>query len=390
MSLTARLGMGLRWCAIAAVFLTTAELFARVDDWVTWGAPLLSPYNHDRLLMHDSLGIRGRPGYRYEKWRMNNEGFRGADMSLTTAPGRVRVVVIGASETFGLYESEGREYPARLQTLLDSIAPGRFDVINVGLPGMSLSAMVPYYRNLVARLNPRYVLIYPSPSFYLEVTPLPAVYTPPRVDPRVAGAATRRWPPPRDFFESRLGAKGRDVLKELIPPSLVTAYREWRLRRLRAGQEPGWVWQSVPEDRMAILREHLERLIPSIRATGAEVVLLTHTNRFIGAPGAAAGPDRRHLVNLIAAYYPRATEHVMVAVDSAANTIIRQVAQAEGAPVVEVEGRIPPGGADFADYAHFTDAGADAMARILADGLLRLERPDSLSVGAGQRAPGRP
>jgi hypothetical protein len=385
MSLAHRLGTGLRWLTITVVFFATAELFVRLDDWLMWHAPVLAPYNNDRLLIHDSLGIRGRPGYRYEKWRMNNEGFRGADMAIAPDPGRTRVAVLGASETFGLHESEGHEYPVRMQVLLDSIAPGRFEVINVGLPGLSLSTMVPYYRQVVARIRPKFVFVYPSPSFYLEVVALPAVYTPPRWAPQ-PGAT--RWGLEPEVFQSRLAARGRDVLKELIPPVMVTAFREWRLRRRRAAHGPGWVWESVPVDRMAILEQHLERLIPAIQESGARAILVTHTNRFIGAPEAASGPDRRHLVNLISNYYPRASEHVMIAVDSAANSIIRNVAGSHGAPVIEVEGRIPPAGKYFADYAHFTDLGADAMARILVTGLLQLQAGGNPPPGAA--ASGRP
>jgi len=366
-----RLGAALRWLAILGVFLATAEAFARLDDTVTWGAPLLRPYTHDRLLLQDSLGFRGRPGYRYQKWRMNNEGFRGPDLAPAPTPGRIRVAVVGASETFGLYESEGAEYPARMQVLLDSLAPGRFEVINAGLPGMSLSSMISYFGRAVRPVQPQMVLIYLAPAFYLEIKPLAAVYAP----PRFTSPAARHigpWAFPPDFFESRLGGKARDVLKELIPTFAVTAVREWRLNRQRSTHETGWVWRSVPEDRMAIFGQHLERLVTSIQATGVKVALVTHTNRFIGAPSDTLGPDRRHLVNVMSLYWPQASPGVLLAVDSVANAITRQVAVEHGAAVLEVEGRIPPSPKYFADYVHFTDAGADSMARIIAAGVIRL------------------
>jgi hypothetical protein len=358
----------LRLLCVVLVCVMTAELFVRVEERLTWGAPLAGTYNHDHLLIQDSLGSRGRPGYRFEKWRMNNEGFRGADISHTPAPGAVRIAVMGASESFGLYESEGREYPARMQALLDSIAPGRFEVINASLPGMSLSTMVPYFQHVVAPTRPSMVFIYPSPSFYLEVEPVPVMYTPP-------GAMTQR-PAGDDSiqFESRLAAKGRDVLKELIPPGLVATYREWMLGRLRAEHGPDWVWSTVPEDRMDILRQQLDRLIPIIQASGVRPVLVTHTNRFVGLSPEQVRLERRHLVNLISTYYPRASEAVMIAVDSAANSVIRATASKYGADVVEVEGRIGPGGENFADYAHFTDTGADTMAQLLVTATLRLEK----------------
>jgi hypothetical protein len=374
-----------RWFAIAIVFLATAELFARVDDAVTFGAPLLSPYTHDRLLLQDSLGFRGRPNYRYQKWRMNNAGFRGPDIAVAPAPGVIRVAVAGASETFGLYETEGAEYAARMQVLLDSVVPGRFEVINTGLFGMSLASMIGYFDRAILPVRPRLLFIYPSPAFYLDPTPPPLVYKPPALR-ALRPIHIGPWDLPPDFFESRLAEKGRDALKTLVPNSVVRAVRQWRLNRVRSAHGADWVWQSVPEDRMALMRQQLERLLADIRASGVRVAVVTHTNRFSGMPGDTLGPDDRHIVNQMSLYYPNASQRVMVSVDSVANAVIREVAAEEGAGVVEGEGRIPPTSRDFADYEHFTDAGADAMARIMVAGVIRLAG-DTLVVPGANSVP---
>lgn len=372
----------LRWLAVTVVFLLTAELFARVDDTVTWRAPLLGPYTEGLLMVRDPIVIRGRPEYRFEKWRMNNLGFRGADISEMPRPGIIRVVVLGASETFGLYESEGLEYPARMQSLLDSLAQGRFEVINAALPGMMLVSMVPYYESVVARLKPDYVFIYPTPSFYLFVSePKPVVIG--RPQPPVPTANRPVQPPDQGQFTSRLAAKGREAVKGLVPPALLNAYREWRLRRVRSSHPADWVWDAVPEGRMATFGQDLEQLLQVIQSGGSQTVMVTHTNRFVGCPSCLAGGDRRHAVNLMLRDYPRASPQVMVAVDSAANQVARDVARKVGAPIVDVEGRIPPTSKNFADYSHFTDQGADLMARILAAELLRIQqRRDSIQPGS--------
>ena len=334
-----RLGGGVRWFVILIVFVATAELFSRVDDSITWGAPLLSPYTHDRLLLQDSLGFRGRLNYRFQKWRMNNAGFRGPDIALTPAPGVIRVAVLGASETFGLYESEGAEYPARMQVLLDSVAPGRFEVINTGLFGMSLSSMIGYVNRAVVPVHPQLLLIYPSPAFYLEQNPPPLIYTPPVFrPPRPLRIGPLILPP--DFFEPRVAERARDALKTLVPNVVVKEVRQWRLDKVRSAHGADWVWRSVPADRMTLLRRHLERLLVSIQGTGVRVALVTHTNRFVGAPGDTLGPDARHLVNQMSQYYQKASQRVLLTVDSVANGVVRQVAAEQGAAVVEAEGRI--------------------------------------------------
>ena len=356
---------GARWLAIWTTLLVSAEAATRVDDAVVWKAPLLSLYSEDRLMIRDSLGTRGRPNYRFEKWRMNNAGFRGSDIQASPASGISRVVVLGASETFGLQESEGAEYPARMQVTLGSLAPGRFEVINAALPGMGLPAMTSYYQQFVARFRPKFVVVYPTPTFYLLVDPLSSVPEAPR-----QGWNKTKSRAFSEVFQSRLVTKARDALKQLVPTTLLTWGREWQLRRIRAKHEPRWVWDSVPAERMALFQQHLERMVRTVQASGAMVILATHTNRYLGLPPSTVHRDRLHLVNLMAKDYPRATTKVMVGVDTAANSIIRRIARDRNVLVVEVEGRIPPRSRYFFDYSHFTDEGADIMARLLAAALV--------------------
>jgi hypothetical protein len=133
---------------------------------------------------------------------------------------------------------------------------------------------------------------------------------------------------------------------------------------------PEWVWEAVPPERIALFAEHLDRLVETVQESGATVVLVTHTNRFVRASGAEVAQDRRYLIDPMFKYYPRASAHVLVAVDSVANVALREIGRKRRAPVVEVFGRIPPGAQYFGDYVHFTDRGADAMARILSEALL--------------------
>ena len=359
----------LRWLSVVLVFLIAAEVFARLDDKLTWGAPFLSPYSEGRLLRQDSLGFRGRANFQYEKWRMNNLGFRGPDISPSPAPGVTRIAVLGASESFGLFESEAAEYPARMQTLLDSMAPRRYEVINASLPGLSLASMVPYVRRAVIPTGASILVIYPTPSFYLEVQPLPVEYIPPRYQPP-AILHFGSWTMERSALESRLLGKAREVLKQLIPNVVVTKVRESRLAARRAAHDSGWVWRAVPADRMETFRIHLNRLVASVTEEGLQPLLVTHANRFAGAMLDTAGPDRRYIVNPMALYYPQAPPSVLIGTDSVANAIMREVGAARGVPVLEAERQIPASPMYFADFVHFTDAGADLVAHLVVRDIL--------------------
>ena len=100
------------WLAIAVTCVGSAELTARLEDRLRLGIDWFAVPDHDRdLVLHDELGIRGRPNGRFKKWSLNSFGFRHQEMSLEPRPDCVRIIVLGASETFGLYESSGHGVP---------------------------------------------------------------------------------------------------------------------------------------------------------------------------------------------------------------------------------------------------------------------------------------
>src|SRR3954470_21024340 len=96
--------------AFSLVAVASAELFSRIDDRVRLGIPIMHTPNGDRdLKLRDSLVIRGRPNGRYRQLRLNNYGFLGPDITRDPAPGCTRIMVLGASESFGMSEPPGKK-----------------------------------------------------------------------------------------------------------------------------------------------------------------------------------------------------------------------------------------------------------------------------------------
>ena len=85
---------------VAVVFLPAAEGMARLDDWFRNDVPLLANPDRDRdLTVRDKYGVHGRPGGSFRKWKLNEFGFRGPEIFGAPAPGRTRLMVLGASES---------------------------------------------------------------------------------------------------------------------------------------------------------------------------------------------------------------------------------------------------------------------------------------------------
>ena len=114
----ARLVAMLRWGGCALLFVLVLEACARLDVFVTWGAPLWGGYTEALLTVTDDHGTDTRPGASFEKWRINRHGFRGPEITVEKPPGVTRVVVAGSSEAFGVYEGEDMEFPAQMRTRL--------------------------------------------------------------------------------------------------------------------------------------------------------------------------------------------------------------------------------------------------------------------------------
>ena len=328
----------------AVVFVLVLELCARLDDRLTYGAPVLASYSDQNLYENDQLGKRGKPNARYRKWVLNEFGYRGPRIEKD----RIHIACFGASETFGLYESEDQEYPRQLERELNARA-GRpvYQVVNVAYPGLTLPTATERVPEVVARVQPRIALIYTTPSFYIDMPP------------KELRQHMKALPPP--VFESRLSERAQNVIKSVLPEAAQTWLREWQIRRALRSQA---AIERVPDDVVRRFGEDLAELLQALRARGVEPVVVTHANAF----GDGGHPDRDLLVAW-RKFHPKLKEEGFLDMEQRMNQEMRAAAASQGVPVIDIAREIPPGRKYFADFEHFTDAGAALMAERLADGL---------------------
>jgi len=358
-----------RWALTLLVVAVACEGTTRVDDWVRFRTPLTSPIAvEEDLLVRDGLGEHGRPGARYQKWILNNVGMRGPDVRIPKPDHTLRVVTAGASETFGLYESPGREYPRQLEDSLraamtrDGCTGVRAEVVNAAIFGMSLPSVDQDLRTRVAPLRPDVVVLYPTPVQYLaDAVPRPAPLAPGVDD-------VEPW---YGVLRPRALALAREQAKAMLPSWLMTWLRRRDIADAIAGEPPGWRFTSVPADRLAAYDRDLRHAIATVRAIGAVPIVMTHVNRFM-APGIRDSAE----LTTWGRFYPRATEQTVAAFDAAAVPVTVQAARESGAATVSLADAVrrqPPGtGARlFGDYAHFSDAGSALVAGALVPAIVQ-------------------
>jgi lysophospholipase L1-like esterase len=349
----------------AALCLTiglSAELTARVQDWLRDSTPILSVPNWDRdLFIETAGGRRGRPNGRFKKWSLNEFGFRAGPMTMEPQKGRPRIVVLGASETFGLYESPANEFPAQLAALLAS--RGQYEVINAALTGLTLHSTIPYWNEWVSRFHPDIVAIYPSPLFYLvdnrgtdrvAVAPLSSV-------PALASIGG-------DFEQvadmvirsSRLVERAKDLLDV---PDPIQRIRDARTIEAVTRNKPAdWLFQTLPQDRVDQLLADIDTLVTIIAHSGARPIVLTHASRVAEPPR----PQDADWLWRARVHMPRASPGVIGRFNTATNEAIRAWAVHRGVTLVDIAADMNGREDLFGDLIHFNDAGAAFVARALA------------------------
>ena len=353
----------LRGIGITVLFLVVLELCARTDDWIKWDAPFLSNYSNENLRVADSLGFHNRPNARFEKWNINSHGFRGPEITMEKPDGVIRVVVVGASETFGLFESESMDFPSQMQTMLDSASPGQYQVINGACAGMSPPRIRDYYRNWISKFDPDIIVYYPSPGFYLDIEPPRAEYN--------AGALAH-WKPSR---MPRLFDKVKRVLKQFIPQQFQSYYKEYKREKYVSRHPEGWVFESAPPDRLTIFREHLTDLVNKVRNDSVGMIIATHAHRL---GDSLTEVDQYHVANL-RADWPRVSLQSYIRMEEEGNKVILNVANSTGIPAVNIASAVPKSDVYFFDIGHFRNEGATIVARELVAEILRFV-PDETRV----------
>lgn len=334
------------------------ESGTRLDELVRFGTPLTAPWvSRDDLVARSALGMHARPGARFRHWVINPQGTRGPTFDPDRPAEVLRIATAGASETFGLGESPGREFPRQLEdTLARALASGawtpcgrsRIEVINPAAPGMTLPTVIQDLRLRVARWSPDVVVYYPTPTQYLG-NRLPATAAP--------DSGVR---PMRPGFRFRFLPRLADGIRELIPAGGRAWLREQERARLATTQGPGWGWAEVPEERLATFDRDLRHLVGTVHTMGARAVLMVHAHRFDDAPM----PDDPWLGEW-RRYAPRATSGVLLAFEEVARLATLRVAADSGIPAVDLPAAIGGDTASFADFSHFTDLGAARVAGAL-------------------------
>ncbi len=350
----------LRWLIAGCLALTTLEVAARVDDWLRHGADPLAYYGPKNLLaLSDEGETHNRPLARFEKWRHDERGYRVSTPPGTTPP-VARWTCLGSSETYGLYERPGGEWPAALGAL---VAPAGVRVDNASVVGISPFELKWYLDRHVLPYEPDLVIVVISPFIFTlglasGVEPDSAQFADPA---RIARMRVSRAPTLRE--QSRFLAKAQRSVIRRLPPDwtrrLAIASKERKLERLRrAGKRPDTLLDVPPPPTVATYVEVLGRLQRQLAARGVDLAVCTYPNS-LRLDGTLAVRDAILDRTL---WLPQYSAEGLCAIAAQFAAATRAFCDTSGAVLIDLEAAVPPGTENFADSVHLTDLGAERAA----------------------------
>jgi hypothetical protein len=324
------------------MFCLVLEVCARIDDRINYGADFFKPYvRANTIERQDSFGLSGKPGGHYQKWQLNNLGFRGDDIRTDKPQGIVRILCSGASETFGLYEDNGREWPIQLSLLLRK-QYANLEVINASFYGTGFfyDTIIQRFINQWIQLQPDVFILYASFYCYL--------YT---YDAKQPDESKEEIVLLFDHF--RILGKIKNRCLQLIPPTLVNMLDRKKLRKeleVNRSLDPRKLL-TIDEAKIKLAHDILS-LNDFCKRNHSTLILSSYVQRL----------DELGLLYIWAGH-PKLTREQIIDYYHEFNSFIKRLAEREHILFVDIADRVDSTKQNMADGVHFTNEGAYIMAQ---------------------------
>lgn len=367
---------------VIIVFFLTIEICARLDDAFKYGAPLLGEYSYAHLQSEDTDGLKYNvPNAKYEKWENNSLGFRGPEVMQNKPSGTVRVVCMGSSESYGLFESPDKEWPAQLSKQLST---QKYEIVNASLVGFDLTLYDAYLKKHVYALKPDIIVLVISPMMYVSMLEKAAAEKSSSSKTEGKGQSQNLSLTRMLLANIRILPKIKQVIKQSVMnnfPGILKRYQIWNMQkqieeieRLRLkGRKP---MDSVPDIYLDSFRDDLNRLVKSIRSQGVEVILTSYPTLI----------SHDNITKYLEIFLDGRRFNIYLSLTGMAdsvikfNNVIEHVAVEQETMFFDASSFIPKSTDYFGDLFHYTDKGAKRFAEGVAVQLISKQSATTASI----------
>ncbi len=308
-----------------------------------------------RLRARIEPGLSGLSGV--QRFTINAQGFRGDVLQSPKPPREHRVFLIGGSTTECGIIDDARAPHTKAQALLG----GNFKVINAGHSGDASYDHVAVLAHHIAHLEPDTIVLKAGVNDliasirgrdYLHLRP----HNPIRLqDPTLLRMLLMRAQLARRIWSVSNPIKARISSQLAQDAPVQTIYRTTaeRCQKRQVTSEP-------PPLQLDAFRRNLRSIIGLARAHRARVILATQPSSWDGPAAAQAW----HWMTCHGAQ--RFDHRKMAAALNEYNRVIRELARAEGAPLLDLAARFPRSLELLYDDVHLNQKGSDAFAAAIA------------------------
>lgn len=319
------------------------------------------------LIEEDSGGIHHNiPNARYKKWEINSLGFRGKEIDLEKKEGQIRIVCLGASETFGAFES--KNWPSQLDEMLRNQFP-RVEVINASVVGLNLKKKKDYVEKYVLPLKPDIMII--VQGFMMSGFSTYRKDSTREVERKRLVNKVREKNPIKVLLSNiRVLPKIEETIKGYLPESLLTHLNIWMLRGKIRRKEKKYLINKkpvdeVPENNILEFERDLKLFVHYLKEKSIVPVLSTY-------PALITSSNKDTHKNLLLAnrrFMIELSENGVIDAPIKFNQAIKRISEELNLTLIDNYNLIPKTLEYFSDNFHYTDKGAEFIAKNFCDGL---------------------
>jgi lysophospholipase L1-like esterase len=319
------------------------------------------------LVEEDSEGVHHNiPNAKYRKWEINSLGFREKEFNLEKKEGQLRIICLGASETFGAFES--KNWPSQLGEMLKDPFP-RVEVINASVVGSNLKKKKDYVEKYVLPLKPDLMIIFQG--FMISGF---NIY---RKD-STRGVERKPWvnkikeknPIKVTLANSRVLPTFEETLKGCLPKWLFTPLHTWMLRGKIRKKEKKYLIDKkpvdeVPENNILDFERDLKSFVLYLKEKNIVPVLSTY-------PALITPFNKDTHKNLLLAnrrFMIELSEEGVIDAPIKFNQAIKRISEELHLTLIDNYNLIPKTLEYFSDNFHYTDKGAEFIAKNFYDDL---------------------
>ena len=300
-------------------------------------------------------------------YHINSRGYRGPEFAVPKPSGVTRIIIYGGSQVFDTTNPEGRDWPRRVENLLRQSGFPNAEIINGGAPGYaSFDSMGKLFAE-GHTFTPDYVILcnaWNDLKYFHVNQPLLRQFR-----PYVADSD------PRMYYQNALDRFLCEHLQLFV--RLRTNYYGWKLRAGPEGQTlaaPGTnaAPVSIPTPvALAQYRLNIQMFADVAKNTGSVPILMTQ-------PRVVASSNSEEVIRgLKFANYVQMSHPELVRAFAQTDDIIRQTAKEKGAVLLDAAPSLSGRTELFKDEVHYTDAGAQAVAELVAGELAKLLKSET-------------